>query len=393
MNNLRVSLFVVFLSLPFFSKTESFCTLQPENFDNSRESIQIFEENIEEKITEIYQNEYPELSEQLHLQNKAEKAVRDFQNIITRKYVQKLRRHHKNPTLSRAKMKKRKTIFLNLIEQDIQNPDEWNTALQDFRWIRTLSFEEYRSLFQQIFKLKQALADINNKIRPMQAPHFLYVPEIDLTLRGENIYGNLQIEAFFHPPKENLFQLPLLKIGFETNQNTVIYICMHLDNFDLQKNSLYVYFLNTTKLYNLKWTDVFLNFNLFMRNLLTIRQPPRAHISPLPFVLNPTRLQTLQKARNNPLIADQLTSLSKVTNIVDKLDFINVTANLNPIVKIIINNVDFGIKGILIKPHRLQVRYAGSALYNLINFNLAQHSQKADFSSFMNILTMDSINE
>ena len=170
---------------------------------------------------------------------------------------------------------------------------------------------------------------------------------------------------------------------------------MHLDNFDSQKNTLYVYFLNTTKLYNLKWTDMFFNFDLFMRNLLTIRQPPLARISPLPFVINPagSTLQTVQTARNNPLIASQLTSLSNITSIVDKFDFINVTANLNPLMKIIIDNVDFGIKGLLIKPHRLQVRYAGSALYGLINFNLAQHSQKADFASFMNILTMDTDNE
>ena len=396
MSNLKAHIFLVFLiGCSFFSKTENFCTLQPPNFDHSRESIKVFEENIEEQLTEIYQNEYPELSEQLHLQEKAEKAVRDFQNIITRKYVKKSRRHHKNPTIHHAEMRKRKTIFLNLIEQDIQTPDEWNAALQGLRWIRRISFEEYRELFQQVSTLKQAIEDINDRIRPMQAPHFLYVPKIDLAIGGKNIYGNFQVEAFFQPPRNDLFQLPLLKIGFETNQNTVIYICMHLDSFDPQKNTLYVYFLNTTKLYNLKWTDMFFNFDLFMRNLLTIRQPPLARISPLPFVMNPagSTLETVQTARNNPLIASRLTSLSNVTSIVDKFDFINVTTHLNPLMKMIIDNVDFGIKGLLIKPHKLQIRYAGSALYGLINFNLARHSQKADFSSFMNILTMDTDDE
>ena len=56
---------------------------------------------------------------------------------------------------------------------------------------------------------------------------------------------------------------------------------------------------------------------------------------------------------------------------------------------VIKNNVQVGVKGFMIQPDRLQIRYAGTALYGLIDFNLAVHNQSADFSSFMNMMTLD----
>ena len=148
--------------------------------------------------------------------------------------------------------------------------------------------------------------------------------------------------------------------------------------------------MNTTKLYNFHWKDFFVQPNLAFRHLLTFRQEPKAVISPLPFVLNP--LSSTSETLNTLSQFQQLSSypaFNQIMSTVGQFDFLNFSLNIHPILTVIKNNVQVGVKGFMIQPDRLQIRYAGTAVYGLINFNLAVHNQSADFSSFMNMMTLD----
>lgn len=366
------------------------CSLKPDNFDNQRESIQEFEQNIEDAISEIYQKEHPRLIEKLRQLEELKAQLSRFTYSIAQSHFHFIRRHHKNPAVRKQKIRQSLQDFLDLIEQNIQSEEEWEAAVRGAAAIRYFSFEQYRRYAGRVHKMQADIEELNNIINPLKAPYLLYAPKFNYSIRSRGIaYGDLQLEAFFRPPKDNLFKLPFLNIGFETNKNTVIYACIHLDSFDSSKNLLYVYFLSAAKLNLFQWQDIIFNPSLLIHSALNWRKLPQALIAPLPFKLNPAAgaVGFAQQAQKQLSSISQFSAVSKISKIINQLEIINFTAQVHPALKFVLDNVDFGIKGVLIQPDRVQIRYAGSILYGLINFNLAKYSQKADFSSFMNILT------
>ena len=367
----------LFLALfPICLKAQPLCRLQPDHFDHKSKSLQIFEKNIEEKMTQIYQNEYQDLFSALKMKKELNHVLNHYQNLILNQYGASS-----------------KEDFLNFFEQNFDTEIAFNSNIHKLQTQAQLNYPAYRDHAKIIFSLKQSLEDMDSILKIMQEPYFLYTPEFEFSIRENNIsYGDLKMEVFFRPPKENMFKIPFLNIGFETDQNTVIYTCIHFDSFDPSQNIFYIYFLNMTKLYSPKITDLFFNTPLMMRHLLTLRRPPQALITPMPFVFNPLRgvLGAFEKTERVLQWSDGSLSVldnSGIMNFIGNLNFLDITSNLNPIQKVIVDNIDIGIKGILVQPEGLKIRYAGSAFYGLVTFNLAQTGHKSDFSYFMNVMT------
>ena len=389
--NLKKLITAVILAVSSFSAIgKEFCSLHPKDQSlNSRQWVQTFEQNIENKMSEIYQNTYPEL---IALLKKLETVVEDlktFEAYIFESHTNRVRRHHKNRSIKRVQENLRKTKILDLIEKDISNPEELEKELKEHSFIRPFSFEEYRRQAERIFEFKNTIEELNEKIRPMKAVHLLYPPEFDYSIRPSGIeYGNLKMEGFLSPPRNNLFRLPFLNIGFETNQNTVIYTCIHFDSFAPEKNFFYVYFLNATKLHSYNWRSLIFSPGEMVRFLVFARKPPEARITPLPFVFNPlaSSLSALNTVNER---LPELSASSRLSETVGQFNFLDWTANLNPAVKVVLDQFRFGVKGILIQPHRLKISYSASVFYGLAVIDIAEQSHRADFSSFMNVFTWD----
>ena len=386
MNN---KIYIFFIICPSFLFAGEFCQLQPEEFDDTRESILVFEENIENKISEIYRVQYPLVIEKVEALETLQKQLTRFENKYSRRYTRSSRRHPRSRAVDHSRRRKRKEIFLQLVDQNIQSETELQDYLKTIKVIRPMPFDVYRDYFNRVNELKEQIAEVNTSLLGIQSFGFLQFPDFGFSLRDSQSYGNFKMEGLFRMPKDDLLKLPFLKIGFETNPNTVIYTCIHLDEFRPEKNRIYIYFLNTTKLYTINWKDFFMRPNLAIRHLLTFNQEPQAVISPLPFVLNP--LAATSEALDNLGQFQQLSShasFSQIMNTAGRFRFLDFSASLNPILLAIKNNVQVGVQGFVIQPDKLQIRYAGTTLYGLINFNLAVQNQSADFSSFMNIMTL-----
>lgn len=387
---MKIRVYSLFLVFPAFLFAGEFCELQPEDFDDSKKSILAFEKNIENKISEIYRTQYPLVMQKLKALEQLQKKLKEFTKQYESKYIRTAPRHPKNRSVDALRKRKRKTAFFQLAEQDISSELELNRYLEKVRVIRPMSFGAYRDYVDRLNELKNQIQEVNTSLLEIQSFGFLQFPDFGFSLRANSFYGYFKMEGLFRLPKDDLLKLPFLKIGFETNPNTVIYSCVHLDEFRPDKNRIYIYFLNTTKLYNFHWKDFFMRPNLAFRHLLTIRREPEAIISPLPFVLNP--LSSTSETLSNLSQFQQLSShpaFNQIMSAVGQFDFVNFSVNLHPILAVIKNNVHVGVKGFMIQPDQLKIRYAGAALYGLINFNLAVHNQKANFASFMNMLTLD----
>ena len=185
-----------------------------------------------------------------------------------------------------------------------------------------MPFSVYRVYVDTLSELKNKVQEVNTSLLEIQSFGFLQMPDFGFSLKGSRFYGYFRMEGLFRLPKDDLLKLPFLKIGFETNSNTVIYSCVHLDEFRPDRNRIYIYFLNTTKLYTFHWKDFFIRPNLAFRHLLTFRQDPQAVISPLPFVLNP--LSSTSETLNTLNQFQQLSShpaFNQIMSAVGQFDF------------------------------------------------------------------------
>ncbi len=385
---------IFFIVCPFFLSAGEFCDLQPEGFDGGRQSAAVFEKNIESKVSEIYRTRYPLVVEKLKILEEFQKRLEEIENRYTAKYVRRSRRHPKSRIADLSRRRQRREFLFQLIERNIQSDLEFNEYLSASGGIRSLSFDVYRNFLDEVFELKEQIEEINTSLLEIQSFGFLQPPDFGFSVRDRRFYGRFQMEGLFRVPKDDLLKLPFLKIGFETSPHTVIYSCVHLDEFAPEKNRIYVYFLNTTKLYTIHWKDFFMRPSVAVKHLLTLNQEPQAVISPLPVVLNP--LAAASTALGSLGKFEQLgghASFNQLMGTVDRLNVLDFSANLNPILSVIKNNVQVGIQGFMIQPDKLQIRYAGTTLYGLINFDLAVQNQKADFSSFMNMMTLDEMFE
>lgn len=382
--------FCIFFVSLFAQGIEPHCELQPRGYTGDRASLRAFEKNIENKMSSIYHVEYPKLHGTLQEIQKRRKLLTVFENRVLRLHLRSFK-GVKHTLKNRSLSKKSREYLLNLLEKNLTSRKEFHRHLRKSpSVIRSMSFDLYRQYTLKLQDLKHLVEEVQHTMHKLKSPHFLYVPKFDFSLRGGGHahYGNLQVEGFFWPPKENLLQLPFLNIGFETNQNTIIYLCTHIDAYDSHKNFLYLYFLNTTKLYTLSLKSVFLDSKLLIKHLLTFRSPPKATVSPLPFVLNPFA-STLHAVGRTASAFQHLTDLplTGIMGILNKVEFLSLTANLNPLLRFAVDNIDIGINGLLIQPGHLTIRYAASTLYGLVNFNLIPYRKRADFN-FMNVMTL-----
>ena len=387
---MKNKIYIVFIVCPFFLFAGELCELQPEEFDSTGTSILAFEENIENKVSEIYRAQYPFVIEKVKILEKMQKKLKKLENEYVLKYARYFHRHPKNRAVDHSRKRQRKQFLFQLVEQNIQSESEFNEYLQNTQVMQRMPFDAYKDYSNRISELKEQIAEINASLLEIQSFGFLQSPDFGFSLRDRRSYGRFKMEGLFRMPKDDLLKLPFLKIGFETSPHTVIYSCIHLDEFNPEKNRIYIYFLKTTKLYTITWKDFFLRPNLAVKHLLTLNQEPQAIISPLPVVFNP--LASVSGALNHLGRVQQLgssTSFNQLMSTVDKFNVLDFSANLNPILSVIKNNVQVGIQGFVIQPDKLQIRYGGTILYDFINFNLAVQNQRADFSSFMNIMTLD----
>ena len=394
LKNLSKIFFYAFVVTAHSLSAEEICTLQPQDSADEKEFIDTFEKNIEEKMSEIYQNVYFDLFNLVKQVELLKEELKDFEQMMIKKSLKPLHRHPKNPSLYKKKVRQREALFLNLIAKEVYTKDQWQALLKTASFVHPLPFEVYQEYHVRQKTLKLSIEDTNKKIHPMKAVHFLYPPKWDYSLRGGGIsYGNLQLEAFMRPPLNNLFKLPYLNIGFETNTNTVIYVCAHLSAFDPSENVFYFYFLNMTKLHQAEWRKLLFSPKEAVRALVNMRRPPQAIITPLPFVLNPLSsafdsIGILGNAAERLPLADSLsTSSEQLTRTFSRFNVLDFTANLNPIAKIALDQVDFGVKALEIRPEKLSISYSASALYGLITIDIAKQGQKGDFSSVMNVMT------
>ena len=369
-----------------------FCGLQPEEFDGGKQSIAIFEKNIENEVSEIYRTQYPLVAAKLKILEEAQKKLAQLENKYIARYTRSSHRHPKSRAVNHSRKRQRREFLFQLTERNIQSESEFNESLSSAKGIRPIPFDVYRDYSNKVHELKEQIEEINTSLLEIQSFGFLQPPDFEFSLRNRGSHGHFQMEGLFRVPKDDLLKLPFLKIGFETNPHTVIYSCIHLDEAAPERNRIYVYFLNTTKLYTIHWRDFFMRPNLAVQHLLTLNQRPQAVISPLPVVLNP--LSTASTALGSLGQFQQLSnsaSFNQLMGVVDRFNVLDFSVNLNPLLSVIKNNVKVGIQGFVIQPERLQIRYAGTTLYGLINFDLAVQNQRADFSSFMNIITLDEL--
>ena len=371
------------------TNAEPFCMLQPEDYDEkSIESIHSFEENIENKISLIYQKEYPHLKSKIEEIRELKKELQGLERTLFKKYVKRPHRSHKYQHMNSAIKQKRKTKFLHFLDGNIQSEEEFNSALKGLFLKKSFNFTLYKEVVARRTDLQHSIDTINNEIEPMQQPHFLYPPKVNFSLRNNDIYyGDIQMEVFFTPPKDNLLKIPFLNIGFETNKNTIIYTCIHLDAYDKSRNVVYIYFLTATKFHIVSLKDILTSFDLVIRNILTFRREPEVIVSPVPLIEDPTGsiITPITKVVNTLSV---LQPLKVINSVISKMQVFTLASRLNPTVQIIMDNVDVGIKGIYIHPKGLKVRYAASTLYGLFNLDLITQNQQVDFSEFMNVFTV-----
>ena len=382
---IKVSLF-----FSFYTFAQPFCVLQPENYDEqSMESIHTFEDNIESKISSIYQQEYPHLKEKTQEVRFFTKNLKKLEEQLFRKYVKRPHRHHRVSQISHSRIYKRKLQFLHFLDQDLQSEEEFNAVARAFFTKKSFTFDVYRESVSNRKQLQDLINEINSEIEPMQRPHFLYPPKVNFSIRNNDIYyGDIQMEGFFTPPKDNLLKIPFINIGFETNENTIIYTCIHLDAYDKSKNAVYIYFLNATKFNVVSLKDIVTNFDLVIRHFLTFYREPEVIIAPVPITEDPAGsiITPVTKVVN---AMSFLKPLKVVNSVISRMQVFTVASRLNPTAQLIMDNVDVGIKGIYIYPTGLKIRYAASTLYGLFNFDLITQNQKADFSESMNTLTIE----
>ena len=370
---MKLFILMILFWFSFSSLAVELCELQPDSYDGSTQAIRAFEKNIEEKMSAIYQKEYSKIFSALQMTKEIKEAQKLFEGVLASGY--------------RVQDKK---AFLDLLQENITSPALFQTKKNELQIKPPFSFIVYRDYAKILGDLKEALENMNEITRPLREPYFLYPPKMDFALRrGKASYGNLQMELFFRPPADDLFVLPILNIGFKTDPSTVIYTCLHFSDFDKSQNILYIYFLKTTKLYEFKVLDLIRNTPLVMRHILTLRGPPRALIAPIPFRANP--LEGIVKAKSLGQflpVGDAVLSEGGFFDFITPLNFLDFTSNLHPLQKMIVDNIDIGIKGILIRSESLKIKYAASTMYGLIDFNLIEQKHKANFSHFMNAMSV-----
>ena len=205
----------------FSSFSDEACLLQPENYDGSPEAIGLFEENIENKMSAIYQKEYPKISSALKMIDQLASALHSFERVVLQKHG----------------ISKNKEAFLEFLHQNWLSQADFLKNVKKLKLKYPLPFLTYRDYAETIAQVKASLNDMEEIIRPLREPYFLYTPKFKYFLRkGGLSYGHLKMEAFFRPPKDNLFQVPLLNIGFKTDRNTIVYSCLNFDAFNKNNN-------------------------------------------------------------------------------------------------------------------------------------------------------------
>ena len=390
MKLIKLIFIICYPALSFLANAQQLCTLQPEDYnEDSAQSIHAFEDNIENKISLVYQEEYPHLKIKTQEIRRLTKHLKKLEKKLFKQYVKRIHKHHKVPQISHLKMYRKQLSFLHILDQNLQSEEEFNAATKALFTKKSFTFDAYRKAVDERSTLKNLIDKMNDEIEPMQQPHFLYPPHIDFSIRSNDIYyGDIQMEVFFTPPKDDLLKIPFLNTGFETNRNTIIYTCIHLNAHDKSKNAGFIYFLNATKFNILSLTDIITNFDLVVRSLLTFYREPEVIIAPVPITEDPAGkiITPLTKVVNTLSV---LQPLKIVNNVISKMQIFTVASRLNPTAQLIMDNVDVGVKGIYIHPEGLKVRYAASTLYGLVNMDLITQNQKADFSGFMNVLTIE----
>lgn len=390
MKNFMIYLSVLLLSFSLYA-SEKHCRLMPEGFDRkNKQHVKQFEKNISSKMSEIYLKDYPTIKASVTESKKTLKILKKFKSQIYNKYLSSRNslmsedNYQNSNKISELKAQQREKI-LKFLETETITQENVYQLLKDIPEARELDFEKLLVLQTEYQELLSKLLTLKKDLNSLKAPHFLYVPQSDIHLRGNGIvYGNVQFEAFLRPPSKSMFKIPVIGAGFMTDESTVIYSCIHFDAEDPQENAVYIYFLKTNKVFGLKWYEYLANYKLALRELFTYRKPPQATVSPIELNYDPLTgvlgpIDYLFKS------VPALNAFSFLNNFLQRLSI--VSSNINPVQKFVMDNVGIGIKGLLIQPDQISVSYGASTFFGLLNFDLIKQKQGADFTPYMNILT------
>ena len=356
------------------------CQLMPNDFDGSRKSIEDFENNIEERMTAIYQKQRPGLRSLLRKAADIESEIVSAELDLIRKFFPTYKNYRTQPgKRSRQMQLIRREIRKLAAKEDFSQSDiDYLNSELDFRLALTADFiYEYRS---KLFEMKQALRMLEEKIDDLNAPHFIDKPKVDLKIRaGGYTYGDVQFEAFFKPPEKDMLKLPFIKAGFSMDDTTLVYACINFDAKRADKSAIYIYFLNTTKFIAVRWYDYITNYDLTIREMLTFWQEPKAKIHPLKLttasVFGPVEFLTSNFAIFKPL--------EFVNTFLQSINFVG--ASMTPVQSFVFDNVGIGISSVHIQPTNIKLKYAVSTLFDLIQFDLIDQNFERE-NAFLNVL-------
>lgn len=385
---MRTNLFyVIFFSILMSNNLQAkLCSLHPDNYDDSDESMELFEKNIEDRMTKIYRKEHPAILLKI-------KEVKETKNLLLEldhKFISPMlpsvfRDGRANP-LKRILRKRVKSGFVELMKNEEITYSAVASFNDKFNLRRELVLELAQKYHNVFLKLKKQLTLLNDELDTLMAFHILKFPTVDTKIKGNDIlFGNVQFEAFLRPPKDQMLSVPLIKAGFKTDATTVIYACINLDPVDSTKNQVFLYFLNTTKFYGTELSDYLSSWELGARELLTWGSRPKANINSVALEFDPigSVLSPLTTA------SDQLAFLKPfefLGTFIAKLGYSAGTAS--PIQSLVLDNVGFGIKAIHLNESRMKIDYGGSALFNLWQFDLFSQEIDVDLSPFLNMMTI-----
>ncbi|GEM_PF-4989025 len=177
--------------------------------------------------------------------------------------------------------------------------------------------------------------------------------DIDTITTSKKTEYTATIEGYILPGKHTLFTIPVINLGFNLNQNDIVYICFHVDRENKDNNHLTLLFLQGKHIRNE-------SLNIF--NL-----PPKVVPSP-----TTTKLQTIEGIVDT--IVDALPTLPILSIL---LDFFNLFIHeaMDFLHKAIDKIIGLGVTKVVIKPYELNLYY-GMKLLNQIIIPGKHHSDQ-----------------
>lgn len=362
------------------------CRLHPEGFDRrDATKVEAFEKNIEAQMSSYYERDFPELQKSARLAYKLEGELVELRREMERKLFFSKRSARGSSQRSQRKQRLEQQKFREFLATDDLSYSALSRFFAKDAWpIAELEWQDFTDKRTQ---LKTEIERLNQWIKEVSSPHFLSYPKVEghyFQQNGEKArhFSSVQMELFVKPPSEKLFTIPVLGIGFETDANTILYACIHLNAFRPQDNAVYIYFLNTSKLTKVKWTDYFMNWNLALRDFLSLDSSPRAYIAPAPFTFS---IAESAGGVVNQMF-EQLPFLAPFDTINQVLQKIGVGfETLSFVEKTLLGAVGVGPQGIYIDENGFLLRWGVSTLFGLWSEELAKMRIKKDLSVFMNV--------